>query len=119
MLDDSAALPESEFASDRPGRAFDIVGKGRHAMSAPESGQDHQTLTFARQVAEYINSAIADSKVNKLVIFAAPRFLGYLRSELSDAALRAVALAEPRNLDDLDEKEIKSYFEQDIRRRTS
>ena len=111
MRDDSAALAESEFASDRPGRAFDIVGKGRHAMSSPESGQDHQTLVFARQVADYLNTTIADSRVSKLVIFAAPKFLGYLRSELSDTALKSVALAEPKNLDDLDEKEIRSYFE--------
>lgn len=111
MRDDSATLPESEFASDRPGRTFDIVGKGRHAMSPPESGQEHQTLTFARQVAKYINSAIADSRVNKIVILSAPKFLGYLRSELSDTALRAVALAEPKDLNDLDAKEIKSYFE--------
>ncbi len=111
MQDESANDPEAEFASDRPGRAFDIMGKGRHAMSPPESAQDHQTLVFARQVAEYLNEAIAESRVNKLVIFAAPRVLGYLRSELSDTALRSIALAESRNVSDLDEEEIKSYFE--------
>lgn len=111
MQDEAASHAESEFASDRPGRSFDIVGKGRHAMSLPQSGQDHQTLDFARQVASYLNNAIAESSVNKLVIFAAPQFLGYLRSELSDTALRSIALEEPRNLSDLDEKEIKSYFE--------
>lgn len=111
MQDEAASHPESQFASDRPGRSFDIVGKGRHAMSQPESGQDHQTLVFARQVADYLNDAIAESKVTKLVIIAAPRFLGYLRSELSDTALEAIALAEPRNLDDLEEHEIRSYFE--------
>ena len=88
-------------------------------MSSPESGQDHQALTFARQVANYLNSAIAESKVNKLVIFAPPKFLGYLRSELSDAALKAGALAETRNLSDFEQNEIQSYFEKDIRRRTS
>ncbi len=111
MQDESATHSEAEFASDRPGRAFDIVGKGRHAMSPPESGQDHQTLVFARQVADYLNDAIAESRVNKLVIFAAPKFLGYLRSELSDTALRSIALAESRNVSDLDEKEIRDYFE--------
>ncbi len=111
MQDESAAHAEAEFASDRPGRTFDIVGQGRHAKSPAESGQDHQTLLFARQVAEYLNTAIAESRVNKLVIFAAPNFLGYLRSELSDTALKSIALAESRNVSDLDEREIKSYFE--------
>jgi protein required for attachment to host cells len=111
MHDEMATHAEAEFASDRPGRSFDIMGKGRHAMSQPESGQDHQSLVFARQVADYLNDAIAESTVTKLVIIAAPRFLGYLRSELTDTALSAIALAEPRNLNDLDEKKIRSYFE--------
>jgi protein required for attachment to host cells len=111
MQDESATYPEAEFTSDKPGRAFDIVGKGRHAMSPPESAQDHQTLVFARQVAEYLNHAIAESSVNKLVIFAAPKFLGYLRSELSDTALESIALAESKNVSDLDEQEIRSYLE--------
>lgn len=111
MQDEAATRAESDFASDRPGRSFDIVGKGRHALSQPDSGQDHQALVFARQVADYLNNAIAESAVSELVIIASPRFLGYLRSELSDTALRAIALAEPRNLSDLDEKEIRSYFE--------
>ena len=111
MQDETATHAESEVASDRPGRSFDIVGKGRHAMSQSESAQDHQTLVFARQVADYLNDAIAESTVTNLVIIAAPGFLGYLRSELSDNALRAIVLAEPRNLSDLDEKEIRSYFE--------
>ncbi len=111
MRDESAALPESEFASDRPGRAFDILGKGRHAMAQPESGQDHQTLVFARQVAHYLSNAIAESRVNKLVILAAPEFLGYLRAELSNTALKSIALAEARNVSDLDDEDIKRYFE--------
>jgi protein required for attachment to host cells len=111
LQDESAVLAESELVSDRPGRAFDIVGEGRHAMSQPESAQDHQTLLFARQVADYLNDAIAESRVNKLVILAAPEFLGYLRAELSNTALKSIALAESRNVSDLGEQEIKRYFE--------
>ena len=80
-------------------------------MSQAESAQDHQALVFARQVADYLNDAIADGKVKKLVILAAPGFLGYLRAELSNTALKSVALAEPRNVSDLDEQEIKHYFQ--------
>lgn len=109
--DETAAIPESEFASDRPGRSFDIVGRGRHAMSSRVSGQQHQTLQFARQVADFLNDAIAESKVRKLVILAAPGILGYLRSELSDAALKAVVLSEPLNLVNLEQDKIRKYFE--------
>ena len=111
MQDELAASPESEFASDRPGRSFDIVGAGRHAMSTKSSGQAHQTLQFARQVASYQNNAVAERKVSALVVLAAPGFLGHLKSELTDAALRALVLSEPINLTNLDEDEIRKYFE--------
>jgi hypothetical protein len=42
---------------------------------------------------------------------AAPGFLGQLRTELSDTALRAIVIAEPTNLDDLEEPQIREYFE--------
>ena len=111
MHDDSATHREADFASDRPGRAFDIVGAGRHAMSPTESGQDHEMLLFARQVADYLNRSIANSDYSHLVLIAAPRFLGFLRTELSNTALKAVVMEAAKNLTDLDEAEIKKYFE--------
>lgn len=110
LHNERATQHEADFVSDRPGRSFDIVGGGRHAMSPGVSGQDQETQRFARDVADYLNSAIANSNATRLVLLAAPGFLGFLRSELSDAALRAVALAEPRNLTDIDEAEIRKYF---------
>lgn len=111
LSDELASNREADYASDRPGRAFDSAGHGRHAMSAPESGQDHQKQLFARRVADYLNRAIAANEVNVLVIIAGPAFLGFLRTELSEAARKAVTLAAPKNLSNLDEGEIRKYFE--------
>ena len=111
MSDEQAAGRESEFSSDRPGRSFDIVGAGRHAMSQKVSGHEHQTMRFAKDIAEFLNSAIAESQVTKLILLAAPAVLGYLRSELSDTALRAVALSQAINLSNLEEARIRKYFE--------
>ena len=80
-------------------------------MSPQVSGKEQEALRFAREVAAYLNDAIANNEATQLVLLAAPGFLGFLRSELSDAALRAVALAEPRNLADIDENKIRKYFE--------
>ena len=106
-----AAQHEKSFASDRPGRAFDIVGSGRHSMSQTESGQDHELLEFARQVSSFLNRSIANNDFSHIVILAAPKFLGRLRTALSDTALKAVVLAEAKNLSNLDDDEIKKYFE--------
>jgi len=111
LRDESASRKEAEFRSDRPGRAFDSVGRGRHAMSPPESGQDHAKQLFARRIAEFLDRTIERDKVTALVILAGPAFLGFLRAALSDAAKGAVVLAEARNLSNLDEAAIKKYFE--------
>ena len=111
MSDASAGKSEAEFSSDRPGRAFDSVGVGRHSMSAPETGQQHEMTVFAKRVADYLNRSIASGKFAHIVLIGAPKFLGCLRAGLSDATKRAVVLESAKNLGDLDAKAIKKYFE--------
>lgn len=111
MSHPSATKSEAQFASDRPGRAFDTVGAGRHALSQSESGQQHEMLVFARQVANYLNRAIANDEFAHIVLIGAPKFLGCLRAGLSDAARRAVVLETSKNLTDFDADAIKKYFE--------
>ena len=110
MHDSDAARQEKTFASDRPGRAFDSHGSGRHAMAASESGRKHEVRSFARQLADYLNSAVAAGDFEHIVLIAAPAFLGYLRTELSQVAKRAVVLAEPKDLTDLEVDQIRKYF---------
>jgi len=107
----AGAAREQDIAADRPGRAFDSFGKGRHAMSAAESGREHEIRRFAKDVAELVNSKIASGDLAHLVLIAPPRFLGYLRQDLSDMASRAVRVAAPKNLTHLEADEIKRYFE--------
>lgn len=102
---------ESEFASDRPGRAFDSVGGGRHAMSTSHSGLEHELTRFAEQVAEHINRALAAGDFVHLVLIAEPRFLGHLRDKLSAAAAAAVILEASKNLMRLNGDEIRNYFQ--------
>lgn len=110
MHDPDAAKREKAFASDRPGRAFDRHGSGRHAMATSESGRRHEVRLFARELADYLNNAIATGDFEHIVIIAAPAFLGHLRTELSQLAKRAVVLAEPKDLTDLEVDEIRQYF---------
>lgn len=110
FVDEDAARPEKEFASDRPGRAFDIVGGGRHAMSTSESGRRHEARQFARQIADYLNRAIAGGDFEHLVLIASPAFLGHLRAELSALARRKIVFEASKDLTDLDADDIKKYF---------
>jgi protein required for attachment to host cells len=108
--DGDPARPEKSFASDRPGRAFDSFGSGRHAMASSETGRHHEARKFARQVADYLNAGIAANSFNNIVLISSPAFLGLVRPELSEAARRAVVHELARDLTDLDADAIRHYF---------
>jgi protein required for attachment to host cells len=111
MSDASAGKSEAEFSSDRPGRAFDSVGAGRHSMSPSASGQQHEMTVFAKTIANYLDRCIANGEFAHIVLLGAPRFLGCLRPELSDITRRAVVFEVAKNLADMDVSAIKNYFE--------
>ena len=105
-----AAKREADFASDRPGRGFDSFGSGRHAMTPAESGRDHEVRLFARELAEYLNRAIASGEFRHIVLIAAPSFLGHLRREMSDISRRAVVHESAKDLTGLEVDDIRKYF---------
>ena len=101
---------EQEFLSDRPGRSFDSFGRGRHAMSVEHSAREQSNIRFANTVADFLNQSIVGGRFEHLVIFADPRFLGLLRDNLSAAARSAVIYEAPRNLVNLEPRDLREYF---------
>ena len=90
LQNDVAREKDSALESDRGGRSFDSRGKGRHAMGGDESGVKAQSyLLFAKEIAERIASAKQRRKFDRLVVVAAPRFLGVLRPALMSAGIEA------------------------------
>jgi protein required for attachment to host cells len=76
-------LREGEHLSDRPGRAFDSAGAGRHAMDRSSDVRDEESGKFAHAIAAHIDKARKMNAVDGLVLFVEPRFLGRLREKLS------------------------------------
>ncbi len=72
-----------DIDADRPGRAFDSGGEGRHAMESPTDSKRHAKDEFARALAEKINAAMTAGDFDRLVLVAAPATLGDLRQHLS------------------------------------
>lgn len=106
-----AASPEHDRVTDRPGRAFDSFGKARHAMEPPETARQHQIRRFADQVGDRLNSALTAGKFKHLAIVAEPKFLGYLRKELSATTQRTLHCEIPLNTTGYDIKKLKTLFE--------
>src|SRR5688500_9331126 len=79
---------DRDFNSDRPGRAYDRAGHGRHALSWSEMPAEHHARAFARQLAEVLDRARIAHCYQQLVLVAEPRFLGMLRVALDPVTTR-------------------------------
>jgi len=75
--------------ADRPGRAFQSAGMSRHGITREVDAKTQAAIRFARQVAERLESARRQGEVERLILVAAPEFLGLLRQHLS-AELRRI-----------------------------
>ncbi len=93
MTLDAELLPSHELGSDRPGRSFDSVGSGRHAMESPSDLHREQKRQFARRIAEALEEQQATKSFDRLVLVAPPVTMGDLRAALPDK-VKAVVAAE-------------------------
>jgi len=105
-----ARMREQDRVTDRPGRAFDSFGKGRHAMAPEETGRQHDIQRFAHDVAAFLNKGLSADDFDYLVVIADPTFLGALRKELSAALNKRVKLEMPINPTGYDAGKLKSLL---------
>ncbi|MCB0308364.1 MAG: host attachment protein [Bdellovibrionales bacterium] len=94
-------LSDSEIEEDRPGRAFDSAGKGRHSMSSEVSPSDHVSKAFANRLADDLNKGRIQGQFQRIILVAEPQFLGFLRAALDKNTLSMVVDTVDRNLVDL------------------
>lgn len=90
-------LHEREITTDLPGRG---AGKdaGKHSYENEVSPKQQETLAFAKEIARYLEDALAAQKFDQLILVAAPTFLGILRKQLSDQVLKKVFFELDKNL---------------------
>jgi protein required for attachment to host cells len=78
-----------DVVTDRGGRAFDSQGQGRHSMAEKTGPKEQSYLAFAKEIAERVRDAKSRGQFDRLVVVAAPRFLGVLRPALATAGIEA------------------------------
>ncbi len=91
-------LREQDLTSDRAGRSFDTKGAGSHGMEPSTTQHEQVAIDFAKQLAERLEGLRVSDQMEKLVLIAAPAFLGHLRSSLSGATQNLVALSIDKDL---------------------
>ncbi|MGB7184513.1 MAG: host attachment protein [Burkholderiaceae bacterium] len=97
-----------EIATDRPGRAFDSIGKGRHAIPGktdPHRENEHQ---FARKIAEVLHTHL--DQFERVILVAAPSALGDLRKCLSMSIQSRVIAELNQDLTGLPLKKIQHHL---------
>lgn len=87
-----ARAKQMDLASDRPGRTFDSFGAGRHAKASEVEPKEQEQIRFAKSVAERLEQGRLANAFERLVLVAAPAFLGLLRTNLSAPLKSLVSL---------------------------
>jgi len=120
ITDPKAHLHDRDFKSDRPGRVFDHApaATGRrgavahHGTGGERRPRKQEAQRFARQIAEQLEAA--KPEFDRMVLMAAPSFLGLLRVALSKS-LRAKLVAEvPKDLVHQGEDALRAHLAQEI-----
>ena len=102
--------PNRDIVSDRPGRAFDRSGPGRHAMASASDPHENAKKTFLNDIADRLDSACYEKKFETLVVIAPPPALGELRSIFPKRLRAAVSREIPKDLSGLDEISIAGHL---------
>ena len=76
--------------SDQPGKAFDSYGSGRHKMEPGISLRDEAAAHFAHAIVGRLGQLAGRGEPAGLIIVAAPRLLGMLRTELGRSPLQSL-----------------------------
>lgn len=93
-----ARLPERDLTTDRPGRAFDRKGSGRHAMATEVSPKEEAAERFAKSLARVLEKARTSHLYEHLILVAEPGFLGTLQASLSEQTAKKVIERIPKDL---------------------
>lgn len=98
-----------DINADRPGRAFDSKGEGRHAMGVSVDPVEQEVIRFAKEVGTHLKAACLDGRCKRLMLVAGPRLLGQLRQHLDLPADVQVSELE-KNLGQFNAHEIRSHL---------
>ncbi len=79
-----------EVMADKPGRSFDRVGGGRHAMEYSSDITQEAEQQFAKLLAETLHSGFRAGKFDRLSVTASPSMLAQLRKALPGDVAKSV-----------------------------
>jgi protein required for attachment to host cells len=79
-----------EIFSDRPGRAFDRMGEGRHALGTEVDFHEQEQKAFASRIARLLEEGKEKKAYEDLAFVAPPHFLGELNQAISNQVKKSL-----------------------------
>lgn len=106
-----AKLMETQLTSDRPGRGLKGSASGsRFGYGGRTTQHEHVAREFAGEIGRMLEAAMNDRRFADLVILAEPKFLGWIREELSPRVRARVRAAIPREFARGSDAELQRYL---------
>ena len=87
-----------DLVSDAPGRAFDSIGYGRHAMEPNTGVKEEQRRRFVKEMVERLQTAHLKGSFDKLVLLVGPAVLGVIRKTLTADLAKTVIKEIPKDV---------------------
>lgn len=117
LSDSQGRLHEGDVYTDEQTRRLELGSNNYHQSNDYEPPRSHDRVMahrFAKDVAEYLRRGALEKRYDKLILAAAPEFLGVLRHELDDNARQRVTLELPKDLSKMRADQLRTYLPERI-----
>jgi protein required for attachment to host cells len=104
--------PTGDINADRPGRAYDSEGEGRHGLESAGDPHRNAKESFAGVVADYLAQEARNSAYDRLILIAAPITLGDLRKGLPSSLDSLVMGEVAKDLTQVPNQDIGGYLDE-------
>lgn len=103
-------LHDRDLVSDKPGRGFESTGSSRHSMEPQTSPKQLEFMTFAKNIAHYLEEARLKGDFNRLYLVASPTLLGLLRQSLYPSTMQLISGELDRDMTHMKSNEIIGHL---------
>lgn len=100
-----------EIGVERPGRAYDPSGAGRHAMEPRVDWHELEKHQFAKYLAAHLSKSAQKKAFGRLALVAPAKVLGDLRAALSKQATELVIAELSKDLTGIPDRELPTHLE--------
>ena len=111
MAHPEGRMHEQDMVSDLPGKdSGQGGGAGGHAYQDETEPKQQEVIDFAKRIADYLDDTRKTNKLGRLLIVAAPAFLGELRKQMSEQTNEFVVFESAKNLTQHSVEDIRNHL---------